>query len=62
MEEIQKKPKSNLKRPFGKAFRMTEEMAREVKKAAEDNMISQNSWMLQAIAERLIRERRARNE
>lgn len=60
MEEVQKKPKSNLKRSFEKAFRMTEEMSKEVKAAAEANMISQNSWMLQAIAERLIREKKAR--
>lgn len=60
MEEVQKKPIKNLKRPKEKAFRMTEEMAKEIKEAAEANMISQNSWMLQAIAERLIRERKVR--
>jgi len=60
MEEIQKKPKNNLKRPKEKAFRMTEEMAKEIKEAAEAHMISQNSWMLQAIAERLIREKKVK--
>jgi predicted HicB family RNase H-like nuclease len=58
MEELKKKP--NLKRSYEKAFRMTEEMAKEIKEAAEANFISQNSWMLQAIAERLIREKKVR--
>jgi hypothetical protein len=38
---------------------MSPEMLKQVKKRAEGIMISKNSWILQAIAERIIREDKA---